>query len=98
MDVAPVSLLASRPHLSSFQVLAPKDGYSNRLLRRQLLQLLYEIVSLSFVVFGRPMIIEVIQDFYTTIKFVEKTSEHPRSTQRFHGIHHSTRKQVFKPY
>jgi hypothetical protein len=67
----------------------PEDGHTNGFIRSQLLKLLDKPVPFIFVVLGRPMVIQIIQYFDSTIKLIDETTKHASPPKRFDGVHQS---------
>jgi hypothetical protein len=65
----------------------PEDGDSEGLVSGKVLQIFNHDAALRLVVFGSPMVIEIIQDLHTTVKVVEDISKEARLAERFDGVH-----------
>jgi hypothetical protein len=53
---------------------ASKDSDANALLRSKFLQFLNEPISLSFMVFSSPMIVQIVQYFNSSVEFIDKST------------------------
>jgi hypothetical protein len=67
--------------------IATKYSDSNRLCCCQMLQFLDEPISFVFVMFCCPVIIQIIQDLDSAIKFVNETTKHASPAKCFDRIH-----------
>src|SRR5271156_635309 len=48
--------------------------------------------------FRRPVVVEIIEDFHTTIKLVQEAAfQYPTPSESLYGIHSSTGEYIFKP-
>lgn len=67
----------------------PENGDAEGLVSGKVLQIFNHDAALRLVVFGSPMVIEIIQDLNTTVKVVEDISKDAGLAERFDGVHES---------
>lgn len=53
----------------------PKNGYPDRKFSGKLLEFLDKPIPLLFVASSRPMIVKVVEYFYTAVEFVEEITK-----------------------
>ena len=73
-----------------------QDGDTNALLGGKLLQFLNEPITLCFVMFRSPVVIEIIQDFNATIELVDESAQSASATKCFDRIHDPASKKILQ--
>tara|TARA_R110002003_G_scaffold59_12_gene5315 strand:- start:12570 stop:12854 length:285 start_codon:yes stop_codon:yes gene_type:complete len=56
-----------------------------------MLQLPNQPISLIFVMFGSPVVVEVVQNLHAAVEFVDKVAKHTCTTHGFDRIHQPAR-------
>src|SRR5690242_2210507 len=74
---------------------ASKNCYTNGLRLCNVLQFFDEPIPFFFVVFGCPVIVEIVEDFNTAIEFVDEATKHASTSHSFDGVHHPACQDVF---
>lgn len=75
---------------------AAEDGDADALLRGEFLQFLHEPVPLRFVVSGRPVVVEIVEDFHPPVEFIDEPAEHSHAAEGFDGVLDAAGEDVFE--
>jgi hypothetical protein len=75
----------------------PQNCNSYRLFRSKILEIFNQPGALRLVIFGRPVIIQIIQYLNAAVEFVDQPREHSCPAESFDRVEHSTGEDIFKP-